>query len=150
MPNAIAAVPSATQVSAAARAVVAAHAIDEKASANVARREEVCLRRNHHAQSRRLAGAVRTNQGVNLATIDSEIEGIGRGPVKALADAAKRERDRIVLQIHWDRHRSRSLRLFTAESFQRRKSSNCSEYVKLSVSLKAHQASGTILKITSP
>jgi hypothetical protein len=46
MPNAIAAVPSATQVSAAAKAVVAAQAIDEKASADVVRREEVCLRRN--------------------------------------------------------------------------------------------------------
>src|SRR5262245_12473975 len=46
MPRAIAAVPSAAQVWAATSAVVAAQAIEENASANVARRDEVCLRRN--------------------------------------------------------------------------------------------------------
>ena len=46
MPNAIAAGASADQVCEAASAAVAAQAIDEKASANVARRDEVCRRRN--------------------------------------------------------------------------------------------------------
>ncbi len=45
-PKAIAAVPSAAQDAEAANAVVAAQAIEENASANVARRDDVCLRRN--------------------------------------------------------------------------------------------------------
>ena len=46
MPTAISAGPSAVQVPAAASAAVAAQAMDEKASAKVAMREEVCRRRN--------------------------------------------------------------------------------------------------------
>ena len=46
MPSAISAGPSANQVPAAASAAVAAQAIDEKASAKVAMRDEVCRRRN--------------------------------------------------------------------------------------------------------
>src|SRR5262249_19756487 len=46
MANAIAAGPSAVQLPEAANAVVAAQAIDENASAKVARRDEVCRRRN--------------------------------------------------------------------------------------------------------
>lgn len=46
MAKAIAAVPSAAQVPADASAVVAAQAIEENASANVARRDDVCRRRN--------------------------------------------------------------------------------------------------------
>src|SRR5262245_28123370 len=46
MANATAAVPRAAQVWAAASAVVAAQAIEENASANVAIRDEVCRRRN--------------------------------------------------------------------------------------------------------
>ena len=45
-PKAIAAVPIAAQDAEAANAVVAAQAIEENASANVARRDDVCLRRN--------------------------------------------------------------------------------------------------------
>src|SRR5262249_10113198 len=45
-PNATKAVPSAAHDAEAASAVVAAQAIDEKASAKVARRDDVCLRRN--------------------------------------------------------------------------------------------------------
>src|SRR5262249_14782502 len=46
MATAIAAGPSAVQLPDAANAVVAAQAIDENASANVARRDDVCRRRN--------------------------------------------------------------------------------------------------------
>ena len=46
MKSAISAGPSAAQLPAAASAEVAAQAIDENASANVAMREEVCRRRN--------------------------------------------------------------------------------------------------------
>jgi hypothetical protein len=60
---------------------------------------------NDHAQGRRLAGAVRTDQGIELAAIDGEIERVDRRTVKAFADAAKRKCDGTIL-FHSDRSRA--------------------------------------------
>src|SRR5476651_770533 len=47
----------------------------------------------HHAQGSGFAGAVGTDQHVEFAAIDGEVERIDRGPVEALAEPANRERD---------------------------------------------------------
>ena len=47
----------------------------------------------HHAQGRRLAGAIGADQRVEFAAVNGEIERVDRGPVEALAKPANRERD---------------------------------------------------------
>src|SRR6185437_12724671 len=46
-----------------------------------------------HAQRRRLAGAIRPEQRIELAAIDGEVERIDGDAVEALGEAAQRERD---------------------------------------------------------
>ena len=48
---------------------------------------------DHHAQRRRLAGAVGTNQRVKFAAAHAEIERVDRGAVEPLTQAMDFERD---------------------------------------------------------
>src|SRR5262249_19547144 len=106
---------------------------------------------DNHAQGRGFSSAVRADQSIEFAAIDGEIKRVDRRAVKALADAAKRERDRPIL-FHLTAADREKLRLFTAESFHRRKSSKCKRSVKLSVSLirQVVHVFGTIPNIASP
>ncbi len=54
----------------------------------------------HHAQGGGLAGAVGTDQHVEFAAIDGEIERVDRGPLEAFGEPAHRERDRAIVLAH--------------------------------------------------
>ena len=107
-PKATAAVPSAAQDAEAANAVVAAQAIEENASANVARRDDVCLRRNwlrrdteakldrSRRRSRRqnpesANNAAKTASSVSTATIGANTNAIMPITASTLAQRIRRE-----------------------------------------------------------
>lgn len=107
-PKAIAAVPIAAQDAEAANAVVAAQAIEENASANVARRDDVCLRRNwlrrdteakldrSRRRSRRqnpesANNAAKTASSVSTATIGANTNAIMPITASTLAQRIRRE-----------------------------------------------------------
>jgi hypothetical protein len=74
-------------------------------------------------------------EAASAVAINREIERIDRWTVKPLADATQRKRDGKVL-LHSNCRRLVRYCSLPHESFQRRKSSNCSNGVKLSVSLR--------------
>jgi hypothetical protein len=84
-------------------------------------------------------------EAASAVAINREIERIDRWTVKPLADATQRKRDGKVL-LHSNCRRLVRYCSLPHESFQRRKSSNCSNGVKL----QSAYGLGTILNMASP